>query len=171
MTMKRKLVAILAGDVAGYSRLMGQNEDLAIQNWTAYRDYIDDVVGDHQGRLFNTAGDSLVFEFGSVLDALRCAVEVQRFLRDVNDGVPDQQKMLMRFGLHLSDVVVDRGNYLGDGINIAARLGGDGRPRRHLRVRHGLRQRGRQSGIHLRRPGRGRAQEHRPSGPEPLAWC
>ena len=120
--MRRKLVAILAGDVVGYSRLMAQDEELAIQNWTAYREYIGDVVEDHQGRLFNTAGDSVIFEFSSVLDALRCAVEVQEFLRDVNQDVPQEQKMLMRFGLHLGDVVLDGGNYLGDGINVAARL-------------------------------------------------
>ena len=120
--LKRKLVAILAGDVVGYSRLMASNEELAIENWTAYRDYIADVVEDHHGRLFNTAGDSLVFEFSSVLEALRCAVDVQQFLREVNQGVPQQQQMLMRFGLHLGDVIVDQENYLGDGVNIAARL-------------------------------------------------
>ncbi len=120
--MKRKLVAILAGDVAGYSRLMGENEDLAVQNWTAYREYILDVASDHQGRLFNSAGDSLIFAFSSVLDALRAAVEIQQFLRDVNEGVPPQRQMLMRFGLHLGDLVVDERNYLGDGVNIAARV-------------------------------------------------
>ena len=120
--MKRKLVAILAGDVVGYSRLVAANEELTIQNWTAYREYICEVVEDREGRLFNTAGDSVVFEFSSVLDALRCAVEIQQFLHDVNEGVPDELQMLMRFGLHLGDVVVDRDNYLGDGINIAARL-------------------------------------------------
>ncbi len=120
--MKRKLVAILAGDVAGYSRLMGEDEDLAVQNWTAYREFILDVAADHQGRLFNSAGDSLIFAFSSVLDALRAAVEIQQFLHDVNDGVPPQRQMLMRFGLHLGDVVVDDHNYLGDGVNIAARV-------------------------------------------------
>ena len=120
--LKRKLVAILAGDVVGYSRLMAANEELAIQNWTAYREFIADVVEDHRGRLFNSAGDSVVLEFSSVLDALRCAVEIQQFLREVNEGVPEDQKMLMRFGLHLGDVVVDQENYLGDGVNIAARL-------------------------------------------------
>ena len=126
--LKRKLVAILAGDVAGYSRLMAENEELAIQNWTTTRAYICDVAEDFQGRLFNTAGDSLVFEFASVLDALRCAVEVQLFLRDVNNGVAAARQMKMRFGLHLGDVIVDRENYLGDGVNIAARLEGQAAP-------------------------------------------
>ncbi len=126
--IKRKLVAILAGDVAGYSRLMAEDEELAIQNWTSTRAYICDVAEDFQGRLFNTAGDSLVFEFASVLEALRCAVEVQLFLRDVNDGVPAERQMKMRFGLHLGDVIVDRENYLGDGVNIAARLEGQADP-------------------------------------------
>ena len=120
--MRRKLVAILAGDVAGYSRLVGEDEEQTIQNWTACREYICDVAADYQGRLFNTAGDSLVFEFASVLDALRCAVEVQQFLRDVNKDVPDERKLLMRFGLHLGDVVVDKGNFLGNRVNVAARL-------------------------------------------------
>ena len=120
--MRRKLVAILAGDVAGYSRLVGEDEEQTIQNWTACREYICDVAADYQGRLFNTAGDSLVFEFASVLDALRCAVEVQHFLRDVNKDVPDERKLLMRFGLHLGDVVVDKGNFLGNRVNVAARL-------------------------------------------------
>ena len=115
-------MAVLAGDVVGYSRLVGTDEEQTIQNWTACREYICEVVSDYQGRLFNTAGDSLVFEFASVLDALRCAVEIQRFLRDVNSGVPEERQLLMRFGLHLGDLVVDRENYLGDGINIAARL-------------------------------------------------
>ena len=120
--MKRKLVAILAGDVVGYSRLMAEDEELAIQNWTTTRAYICDVVEDFQGRLFNTAGDSVVFEFASVLEALRCAVEIQLFLREVNEGVAEARQMKMRFGLHLGDVVVDRENYLGDGVNVAARL-------------------------------------------------
>ena len=120
--LKRKLVAILAGDVVGYSRLVAANEELAIENWRSYREYICEVVADHQGRLFNTAGDSLIFEFSSVLHALRSAVEVQQFLREVNEGVPQEQQMLMRFGLHLGDVVVDQANYLGDGVNVAARL-------------------------------------------------
>ena len=120
--MRRKLVAILAGDVAGYSRLVGEDEEQTIQNWTACREYICDVAADYQGRLFNTAGDSLVFEFASVLDALRCAVEVQQFLRDVNKDVPAERKLLMRFGLHLGDVVVDKGNFLGNRVNVAARL-------------------------------------------------
>ena len=126
--VRRKLVAILAGDVAGYSRLMAENEELATQNWTTTRAYICDVAEDFQGRLFNTAGDSLVFEFASVLEALRCAVEIQLFLRDVNDGVPAAQQMKMRFGLHLGDVIVDDDNYLGDGVNIAARLESQAQP-------------------------------------------
>ena len=120
--LKRKLVAILAGDVAGYSRLMAKDENLAVQSWTTTRAYICDVVQDFQGRLFNTAGDSLVFEFASVLEALRCAVEIQLFLRDANEGVEEARQMKMRFGLHLGDVIVDQENYLGDGVNIAARL-------------------------------------------------
>ena len=126
--LKRKLVAILAGDVAGYSRLMAEDEELAIQNWTTTRAFICEVAEDFRGRLFNTAGDSLVFEFASVLEALRCAVEVQLFLRDVNDGVAPARQMKMRFGLHLGDVIVDKENYLGDGVNIAARLEGQAPP-------------------------------------------
>ncbi len=120
--MKRKLVAILAGDVAGYDRLVAENEELAVQNWKAYRAYVGDAVDDHQGRRFDGGGNGMVFAFGSVLDALRCAVDVQQFLRDVNETVSPERRMLMRFGLHLSEVAVDRGAYRGDGVAVAAGL-------------------------------------------------
>ncbi len=120
--MKRKLVAILAGDVAGYDRLVAENEELAAQNWKAYRAYVGDAVDDHQGRRFDGGENGMVFAFPSVLDALRCAVDVQQFLHDVNETVVPERRMLMRFGLHLSEVAVDRGTYRGDGIAVAAGL-------------------------------------------------
>ena len=126
--LKRELVAILAGDVVGYRRLMAADEAQTVQNWTAYREFIDDVVADHRGRLFSTTGDSVVLAFSSVLDALRSAIEIQQFLREVNQGVPEDQQMLMRFGLHLGGLPLDRDNELGDGVSIAAGLEGLAKP-------------------------------------------
>ncbi len=126
--LKRKLVAFLAGDVVGYKRLMAANEALTVQNWSAYRSFIEDVVADHRGRLIRTNGDSVILEFSSVLDALRSAIEIQQFLREVNHGVPEDQQMLMRFGLHLGDMLLDRENDLGDGVRIAAGLEAQAKP-------------------------------------------
>ncbi len=116
---KRTLVAILAGDVAGYRRLAGQDEEQTAQNWAASRDYIHDVAGDYQGRPIETAGDGLAFAFASVLDALRCAVEVQQFLRDVNTGVPAERQLQLRFGLHLDGVPVNGAAVPGDRTDVA----------------------------------------------------
>ena len=123
LELKRELVAILAGEVAGYHRLLSENRELAMRNRAAYRDLVADVVEDQRGRPLDGDGDRLVYLFDSVLAALRCAVEVQQLLHDVNDGVPAERQMALRFGLHLVDAVVDRGDRdLGDGPAIAGRL-------------------------------------------------
>ena len=126
--MERKLVAILAGDVVGYSRLMNAHESETVENVQACFEYIRECVIDHGGRAFNSAGDSLLSEFGSVVDAVLCAIEVQEFLDEVNADMAQDRRLLMRFGIHLGDVVVDGDNYLGDGVNIAARLEGLAEP-------------------------------------------
>ena len=120
--MERKLVAILAGDVVGYSRLMSAHESETVENLQACFEFVRECVGDNGGRAFNSAGDSLLSEFGSVIDAVQCALEVQEFLAEINADMDEDRKLLMRFGIHLGDVVVDGDNYLGDGVNIAARL-------------------------------------------------
>ena len=126
--MERKLVVILAGDVVGYSRLMSAHESETVENLQACFEYIRECVSDNGGRAFNSAGDSLLSEFGSVVDAVRCALEVQEFLGEVNADMAEDHRLLMRFGIHLGDVVVDGDNYLGDGVNIAARLEGLAEP-------------------------------------------
>ena len=120
--MKRELVAILSGDVAGESRHDARNPELAKQNHAAYRDYICDSVEDHQGSRVEAEGNGLVFEFDSVLEALRCAVEVQRFLRDVNADVPQKARLSVQFGLHLSDLPEGGDQSLDAAIDIAERL-------------------------------------------------
>ena len=120
--MDRKLIAILVGDVVGYSRLVGSNETKTIENLQACFSFVRECVADHGGNIFNSAGDSILAEFSSVLKAVNCAIEIQDFFAEINEGTAKDHATLMRFGIHLGDVVIDAGNYLGDGVNIAARL-------------------------------------------------
>ena len=119
--IERKLAAIFAADVAGYSRLMGQDEVGTMRTLTAYREVMDSLIGQHRGRIANTAGDSVLAEFPSVVDAVKCAVEVQEELREKNEGVPADRHWF-RIGVHVGDVMVRGGDLLGDGVNVAARL-------------------------------------------------
>ena len=120
--MERKLIAIMVGDVVGYSRLAGAYERETIEGLQACFDFIRECVSDHRGKIFNTAGDSVLAEFGSVVDAVRCALDIQAFFDEINEGMAQERRFLMRFGIHMGEVVVDGDNYLGDGVNIAARL-------------------------------------------------
>jgi adenylate cyclase len=121
---KRKLTAIMSADVAGYSRLMGEDEDATIRTLTAYRDLISTLIQKHRGRVVDSPGDNLLAEFLSVVDAVRCAVEIQEELRVRNAELPDSRKMQFRIGINLGDVVEEEGRIYGDGINIAARVEG-----------------------------------------------
>ena len=121
-TIGRKLAAIFAADVAGYSRLMGQEEVGTMRTLTAHREIMDRLIAQHRGRIANTAGDSVLAEFPSVVDAVRCAVEVQKQLREKNEGVPEENRMSFRIGVHVGDVMVRGGDLLGDGVNVAGRL-------------------------------------------------
>ncbi len=121
-TIKRKLATILAADVAGYSRLMSENEEDTLRALGASRAVFDRLVANHDGRIFNTAGDSIVAEFASPVEAVRCATEVQDELAVQNTDVPPARRMRFRIGVHLGDVMVDGDNLLGDGVNVAARL-------------------------------------------------
>ncbi len=120
--MDRKLIAILVGDVVGYSRLVGSNETKAIETLKACFQFVRECVSDHSGNIFNSAGDSILAEFSSVLKTVNCAIAIQEFFAEVNEGSAEEHAIQMRFGIHLGDVVVDAGDYLGDGVNIAARL-------------------------------------------------
>lgn len=126
--MKRKIAAILAADVAGYSRLVAEDEEEAIRRLAAYRGVFDDFIANHGGRIFNTAGDAVLAEFASSVEAVRCAVEVQESLRTRNLAFPPGRQMAFRVGVTIADVVERDGDLLGDGVNIAARLQGLAEP-------------------------------------------
>jgi len=121
--IERKLAAIFAADVAGYSRLMGQDEVGTLRTLASHREIMDRLIAEHRGRIANTAGDSVLAEFPSVVDAVRCAVEVQERLGEANSSLPQDHRLRFRIGIHLGDVVVVRqGDLLGEGVNVAARL-------------------------------------------------
>src|SRR5207248_10453348 len=121
-SVERKLAAILAADVEGYSRLMGQDEVGTLKTLTAYRVIIDHLIASHRGRIFNTAGDSLVADFASAVDAVQCAVEVQEAIAKENADRPAPEQMRFRIGVHVGDIIVQADNLFGDAVNIAARL-------------------------------------------------
>ena len=122
--IERKLAAILSADVKGYSRLMGEDEEGTLRTLTASREVMDALIHQHRGRIVGTAGDSVLVEFASVVDAVRCAVEIQQQLKTKNADLLAQHRMEFRIGINLGDVMVDGEQIYGDGVNIAARLEG-----------------------------------------------
>jgi adenylate cyclase len=120
--VKRRLAAIFAADVEGYSRLMGADEVATLDALTARREILDGLIGTHGGRIANTAGDSVLAEFGSAVDAVRCAMEAQGALAKANSTLPENRQINFRIGVHVGDVMVRAGDLFGDGVNIAARL-------------------------------------------------
>jgi DNA-binding response OmpR family regulator len=122
--MQRQLKAILSADVKGYSRLMAEDELLTIHTLKSYRSLIASYIQDHFGRVVDASGDNILAEFGSVINAVQCAVEVQKDLSVKNARLPDHRKMQFRIGINLGDVVVERDRIYGDGVNIAARIEG-----------------------------------------------
>ena len=121
-SVERKLAAIFAADVEGYSRLMGQDEVGTLRTLTAYRVITDRLIAYYRGRIFNTAGDSLVADFASAVDAVQCAVAVQEAISKENSDRPADEQMRFRIGLHVGDIMVQNDNLFGDAVNIAARL-------------------------------------------------
>ena len=130
MTEIRKLAAILAADVVGFSRLAGADEDRTLARLRALRsDLIDPTMAVHHGRVVKRTGDGILVEFRSVVDAVRCAIEVQNGMVERNAGLPPERRIEFRFGIHLGDVVEESdGDLMGDGVNIAARLEGIAQP-------------------------------------------
>src|SRR5580704_18195421 len=120
--MDRKLTAILCADVHGYSRLMGEDEEATHRTLTSYRKLIDSLIEQHHGRFVNSAGDSVLAEFASVVNAVQCAVEVQTALKGANARLASERRMEFRIGVNLGDVIVDGDQIYGDGVNVAARL-------------------------------------------------
>jgi adenylate cyclase len=122
MEVKRRLAAIFAADVEGYSRLMGADEVATLNALTARREILDMLIATHGGRIANTAGDSVLAEFVSAVDAVRCAMEAQDALAKANSGLLENRQINFRIGVHVGDVMVRAGDLFGDGVNIAARL-------------------------------------------------
>jgi TolB-like protein/class 3 adenylate cyclase/tetratricopeptide (TPR) repeat protein len=127
--VKRRLAAVLAADVAGYSRLMGSNEEGTLARLKAVRKtLVDPAIASHRGRIVKTTGDGLLIEFASAVDAVRSAVEVQRKMAEQNAAVPQDQRIEFRIGIHVGDIIFDDNDIFGDGVNIAARLEGIAEP-------------------------------------------
>jgi adenylate cyclase len=130
MSETRKLAAILVADIVGYSRLAGADEDRILARLRALRsDFIDPTIAVHHGRVVKRTGDGIIIEFRSVVDAVRCAIEVQNGMLERNAGLPPERRIEFRVGIHLGDVVEESdGDLMGDGVNIAARLEGVAEP-------------------------------------------
>jgi adenylate cyclase len=127
--VQRRLAAVLAADVAGYSRLMGRDEERTLaQLKTLRKTLVDPVIAAHRGRIVKTTGDGMLVEFASAVDAARCAIELQREMSDRNAGVPPELRIEFRIGIHVGDIIIDDDDIFGDGVNIAARLEGIAEP-------------------------------------------
>jgi len=126
--VKRKLAAILAADAVGYSRHMARDEEETMRILSAHRAVIDGIIDFHSGRIVGTAGDSVLAEFASPVEALRCAVEIQAALKTRNESLPEEKRLAFRIGINLGDVMVKGDDLLGDGVNVAARLEGIAEP-------------------------------------------
>lgn len=126
--IERKLAAILAADVSGYSALVGKDEEATIRSFNAHLSALHPIIGTHSGRLFKTMGDGFLVEFGSVVDAVSCAVAMQQRMMERNADEPQARRLMFRVGVHVGDVIVDGDDILGDGVNVAARLEGIAKP-------------------------------------------
>ncbi len=122
--VKRKLTTILAADVVGYTRLMRADEEATLKTLGEYRDVIDGLIARHEGRVFSTGGDSVLAEFGSVVEAVRCAISCQEEISSRNAELADDRKLIFRMGVNVGDVMIRDGDLFGDGVNVAARLEG-----------------------------------------------
>jgi len=120
----RRLAAIFSADVEGYTRLMNADEAATLRLLTSHRDITDRVIAQHGGRIANTAGDSILAEFPSAVDALQCALGIQERIAGANEEVPEDRRVTFRIGLHVGEVMVRKGDLFGDGVNIAARMQG-----------------------------------------------
>src|SRR5450631_1512190 len=127
--VERRLAAVLAADVAGYSRLMGIDEERTLAQLKTFRKTLfDPGIATHRGRIVKTTGDGMLVEFASAVDAARCAVEVQREMAKQNTGVSPELRIEFRIGIHVGDIIIDDNDIFGDGVNIAARLEGIAEP-------------------------------------------
>ena len=120
--LERKLATILSADVAEYGRLMAEDEEQTLRTFRGHREVFEKLVALHRGRVFNTAGDAILAEFGRAVEAVRCATEIQAALRTRNDQLPEHRQVRFRIGVNLGDVMLQGEDLLGDGVNVAARL-------------------------------------------------
>src|SRR5271169_2897314 len=121
--VERRLAAVLAADVAGYSRLMGSDEEGTLDRLKAVRKtLVDPTIAGHRGRIVKTTGDGMLVEFASAVDAVRGAVEVQRGIADQNASIPQDERIEFRVGIHVGDIIIDDNDIFGEGVNVAARL-------------------------------------------------
>ena len=126
---ERRLAAILAADVAAYSRLTGLDEEgTHVQLKGHLRTLVNSKIAEHRGRMVKSTGDGMLAEFGSVVDAVRCAVEIQRGMAERNTGVPQNKRIEFRMGINVGDIIIDGDDIFGDGVNVAARLEGLAQP-------------------------------------------
>jgi class 3 adenylate cyclase len=122
VVIQRRLAAIFCADVAAYARLMKKDETGTLCLLNAYREVVDRQIIQHSGRIANTAGDSVLAEFPSAMDATRCAMGIQERIAALNEGVPEERRIIFRIGVHVGEVFRKNGDLLGDGVNIAARM-------------------------------------------------
>jgi len=120
--LERKLATILSADVASYSRLMGEDEEGTLRTFRGHKQVFESLVALHRGRIFNTAGDAILAEFSSAVEAVRCATDIQSALRTRNDQLPPDRQVRFRIGINLGDVMVQGQDLMGDGVNVAARI-------------------------------------------------
>src|SRR5580704_6567108 len=121
--VERRLAAILAADVAGYSRLMGADEEGTLARLNVHRrEFLDPTIAEHRGRIVKRTGDGVLIEFVSAVDAARCAVAIQRGMSERNAPLPPEIRVELRIGVHLGDIIIEEDDIFGDGVNIAARL-------------------------------------------------
>src|SRR5271170_5825231 len=120
--LERKLATILSADVAEFSRLMGDDEEQTLKIFRGHKQVFESLVALHRGRIFNTAGDAILAEFASAVEAVRCATDIQSALRTRNDQLPPTRQVRFRIGINLGDVMLQGQDLMGDGVNIAARL-------------------------------------------------
>ena len=123
MTETRRLAAVVSADVAGYSRLMGQDESGTLTALKAIRrDVVDPTIAAHHGRIVKTTGDGLLLEFGSAVDAVRCVIEMQTAMADQASATPEERRITFRVGVNVGDIIIEADDIFGDGVNLAARL-------------------------------------------------
>ncbi len=163
--VERRLAAVLAADVAGYSRLMGIDEEATLAALKEHRRAaIDPKIAEHRGRIVKTTGDGLLVEFASAVDAVRCALDIQRAMAGRNAAIPQDRRIDIRIGINVGDIIIDDGDIYGDGVNIAARVEPLAAPGGICIAENAYRQIEGKLALDVSDMGEQHAQEYRPAG-------